>query len=51
MKQVIIKKGKGVVVEVPIPQKGNDKFLVKNHFSCISPGTEMDSISNTSKPL
>ncbi len=51
MNQVIIKQGRGVVVEVPAPQCQAGKVLVKNHFSCISPGTEMQSISNTRKPL
>jgi len=51
MKQVIIKDGKGVVVDVNSPQIRKGRILVKNHFSCISPGTEMDSISNTAKPL
>jgi predicted dehydrogenase/threonine dehydrogenase-like Zn-dependent dehydrogenase len=51
MKQVIIKEGSGLVVEVPAPQEQMGKILVKNHYSCISPGTEMQSISNTSKPL
>lgn len=51
MKQVIIKKGNGVVVDVPSPKSRKGRILVKNHFSCISPGTEMDSINNTSKPL
>jgi len=51
MKQVIIKDGIGDVVEVPRPQIQPGRILVKNHFSCISPGTELDSISNTAKPL
>ena len=51
MKQVIIKNGKGEVTEVPRPEWSEDKFLIKNIFSCISSGTEMSSIQNTSKPL
>ena len=51
MKQVVIKGGEGVVVDVPRPQIQAGRILVKNYYSCISPGTEMDSISNTGKPL
>ncbi|NQU87002.1 MAG: Gfo/Idh/MocA family oxidoreductase [Mariniphaga sp.] len=51
MKQVVIRDGVGKVVEVPRPQIQAGRILVKNYYSCISPGTEMDSISNTAKPL
>ena len=41
MKQIFLSK-KGIeVLEVPRPQIGENELLVKNHFSCISPGTEL----------
>ena len=41
MKQIFLSK-KGIeVIDVPLPNCGNNELLVKNYFSCISPGTEL----------
>ena len=41
MKQVLIKKGKAIVDEVPAPMVSSGNVLVKVAYSCISAGTEM----------
>ena len=51
MKQVFIKKGNAIIEEVPAPCIETGRILVRTQFSCISPGTEMSSIVNTSKPV
>lgn len=51
MKQVIIKKGNAVVEDVPPPSVRAGFLLIKTMYSCISIGTEMSSIVNTSKSL
>ncbi len=51
MKQVFIRKGDAVVEEVPAPCVEPNMLLVRTYFSCISVGTEMSSVKNTSKPL
>ena len=41
MKQIFLSQ-KGIeVLDVPIPKIGEREILVKNYFSCISPGTEL----------
>ena len=41
MKQIFLSQ-KGIeVLDVPIPKIGEKELLVKNYFSCISPGTEL----------
>ena len=49
MKQVLIKKGNAIVEEVPPPSAQEGFLLIKTRYSCISVGTEMSSIVNTSK--
>ncbi len=51
MKQVFIRKGNAVVEEVPAPCVEPNMLLIRTCFSCISIGTEMSSVKNTSKPL
>lgn len=51
MKQVLIKRGKAVVEEVPAPSVGRGTVLVETAYSCISIGTEMAGVKEGSKPL
>lgn len=51
MKQVLIKKGKAIVEEVPAPAVERGTVLVETAYSCISIGTEMSGIKEGSKPL
>ena len=51
MKQVLIKRGKAIATEVPEPQVEDDKVLVRVVNSCISIGTEMMGVRESSKSL
>lgn len=51
MKQVLIKDGAAVVVDVPAPQVGPGNVLVRVAHSCISAGTEMANVSLSALPL
>lgn len=51
MKQVLIKKGKAVVDDVPAPRAGDGEALVRVAYSCISIGTEMAGIREGGKSL
>ena len=51
MKQVLIKKGKALIEEVPAPTVGEDSVLVQVYYSCISVGTELSSISSSGESL
>ncbi len=51
MKQLLIKSGNAVIEEVPAPCVEPGMLLIRTHSSCISVGTEMSSVRNTSKPL
>ena len=51
MKQVLIKKGKTIVEEVPSPIVSENEILVQVHYSCISAGTEITGLKNASVPL
>lgn len=51
MKQVILKKGKAVVEDIPAPFVESGTVLVAVENSCISIGTEMSSLKNSSMPL
>lgn len=51
MKQVLIKGGSVVVVDVPAPVVGVRNILVRVAYSCISAGTEMASVQNSGTPL
>jgi len=49
MRQVLFKKGKVVVEEVPAPNSGASSLLVENLYSLISSGTEMSSLKYPTK--
>ena len=51
MKQVFLSKNGIVVEEVPDPIVNKDFVLVSNNFSCVSVGTELNSLSSIKKPL
>ena len=51
MKQVLIKKGRAVVDNVPAPQCEAGTVLVAVHYSCISAGTEINSVKTSGMPL
>ena len=51
MRQVVFKKGKVLVEEVPAPGCGANKVLVENLYSLISSGTELSSLSFAKQPL
>ena len=51
MHQVLFKKGKVVVEEVPAPVCGANQILVENLYSLISSGTEMSSLTFSKQPL
>jgi predicted dehydrogenase/threonine dehydrogenase-like Zn-dependent dehydrogenase len=47
VRRVIDRKGKIAMVELPEPHMGPDQVLVQNHFSLISSGTELTTLSKT----
>lgn len=51
MKQLLVKKGKIFVEQVPIPLVDANHILVKVAYSCISPGTEMTTLKGSGEPL
>ncbi|HOK17595.1 MAG TPA: zinc-binding alcohol dehydrogenase, partial [Candidatus Paceibacterota bacterium] len=51
MKQVVFKKGKVIVEEVPTPKLNDNSVLVENFYSVISSGTEMTSFAFAKAPL
>jgi hypothetical protein len=51
MKQIVIKKGNPVVVDVPPPSAVPGFILVEIRASCVSPGTEMAGIEASGKTL
>lgn len=51
MKQVLIQKGEILLENVPKPSIDKNEILVKNSYSCISIGTELNGIKVTSIPL
>lgn len=51
VRRVIDRKGKVVVIDLPEPHLGSDQILVQNHYSLISSGTEMNTISKTPTEL
>jgi predicted dehydrogenase/threonine dehydrogenase-like Zn-dependent dehydrogenase len=51
MKQVFIRKGKGIVGEVPAPLVSEDEILVQVHYSCLSTGTEQFKVEASARPL
>jgi predicted dehydrogenase/threonine dehydrogenase-like Zn-dependent dehydrogenase len=51
MRQVLFKKGKVVIEEVPAPSNGANTLLIENLYSLISSGTEMSSLNFSKQPL
>ena len=51
MKQVFLSKNGIVVEEVPDPLVNKNFVLVSNNFSCVSIGTELNSLLSINKPL
>lgn len=51
MKQLLVRKGKIVVSDVPAPNVGARNILVRLHHSCVSIGTEISGLKNSSLPL
>ncbi len=51
MKQVLIKKGKALVEEIPAPMVDTGNVLVKVAYSCISAGTEMAGIKSSGQTI
>jgi predicted dehydrogenase/threonine dehydrogenase-like Zn-dependent dehydrogenase len=47
VKQVLFRGGNAIIEEVPAPQHGPGQVLVRVTWSCVSPGTELASATNT----
>jgi polar amino acid transport system substrate-binding protein len=46
-RRVIDRRGRVLVADLPVPHVGPDQVLVKGHYSLISSGTEMGTVSKT----
>ena len=51
IRRVIDRKGRVGVVDFPEPHLGPDQVLVQNHYSLISSGTELSTLSKTPAEL
>lgn len=51
MKQVLIKKGKAIIEDIPAPTVSKGNVLVKVAYSCISAGTEMAGVKSSGESL
>ena len=51
MLQALVNKGKIIVDNVPTPEASKGCLLIKTVCSCISAGTEMDTVKNSGTPL
>jgi predicted dehydrogenase/threonine dehydrogenase-like Zn-dependent dehydrogenase len=51
MKQAVLSKGNVIPRDVPMPNNGHKSVLVKVEYTCISAGTEMNSVRNSQKNL
>jgi predicted dehydrogenase/threonine dehydrogenase-like Zn-dependent dehydrogenase len=51
MKQVLIREGKAIVMDIPAPNVSPKNILVRIAYSCISVGTEMAGVRNSGLPL
>ncbi|PKP61719.1 oxidoreductase [Candidatus Atribacteria bacterium HGW-Atribacteria-1] len=51
MKQVLIKKGKAIIEDIPAPMVSEGNVLVRVVYSCISAGTEMAGLKSSSENL
>jgi len=50
-RRVIDRRGRVSVLELPVPHLGPDQVLVQGHYSLISSGTELGTLSKTPKEL
>src|SRR5260370_29683818 len=50
-RRVIDRRGGVLVAELPVPRMGPDQVLVQSHYSLISSGTEMGTLSKTPAEL
>jgi predicted dehydrogenase/threonine dehydrogenase-like Zn-dependent dehydrogenase len=50
MRQVLIREGQAVVQEMPTPRCGDGDVLVSVHYSLISTGTELTTLSDSAPP-
>jgi len=50
-RRVIDRRGRVMVAELPVPHAGPDQVLVQSHYSLISSGTEMGTLSKTPAEL
>jgi len=51
VKQVLIKKGKAIIEDIPAPMVSEGNVLVRVVYSCISAGTEMAGLKSSSENL
>ncbi len=51
MKQIVIRKGNALSIDVPIPAIEDNQILVKVKSSCLSIGTELSGLRGSSTPL
>lgn len=51
MRQLLVRKGQVLVENVPKPAVSPNNILVKVHYSCISPGTEMTTVKGSGEPI
>jgi predicted dehydrogenase/threonine dehydrogenase-like Zn-dependent dehydrogenase len=51
MKQVLVKKGRAYLEEIPTPRVSDNGVLVKVMYSCISAGTEMTEVNESGKSM
>ncbi|MFH1643550.1 MAG: bi-domain-containing oxidoreductase [bacterium] len=51
MKQLFLEKGKTLLQDVSVPLVGEGEILVKVHYSFISTGTELTTLSNSGKSI
>ena len=50
-RRVIDRRGRVLVADLPVPHVGPDQVLVQSHYSLISSGTEMGTLSKTPAEL
>jgi len=50
-RRVIDRRGRVLVADLPVPHMGPDQVLVQSHYSLISSGTEMGTLSKTPAEL
>src|SRR5258707_3240517 len=50
-RRVIDRRGRVLVADLPVPHMGPDQVLIQSHYSLISSGTEMGTLSKTPAEL